>query len=99
MKTKFRISYENGEVNSFSIEDTPMDTGRTHYVGDTTNEQGQVFHEGLTVIDNGDCLRIPSTSGADDIVIDYGTAELLMAVIYHNYTTVQGVKLDKMERG
>ena len=98
MSTKFKMSYENGETNAFYIKDIQLDQGRMHQVSQVVTEEGQVISEGLTVIDNGDCLRIPATDGDDDVIIDYGTAELLLAVIYHNLTTVEGVKFDKMEK-
>lgn len=99
MKTMYKTVYENGESNEFVINDLQIEKYyRIHTVDWVINEDGEAHHEPIQVIDNGDCFRIPSTDGNDDIVLDYGTAELLMVILYHNFTTVEGVKLDKVER-
>jgi hypothetical protein len=99
MRTMYRTHYENGECNEFTIKDTQVEKYyRIHQVDSVVDEQGDLHRDEVTVIDNGDCLRVTSSDGIDDIVIDYGTAEILMTIFYHNFTTVEGVKLDKVEK-
>ena len=99
MRTMYKTVYENGESCEFTISDLQIEAhNRVHSIECTVNEDGEIHREPISVHDNGDYFRIPSTDGNDDIILDYGTAELLMVIFYHNFTTVPGVKLDKVER-
>lgn len=99
MKTMYKTLYENGEANEFTITDLQISKfNRVHSVDYVVTEEGELHKEPIQVHDNGDYFRIPTSDDLDDIILDYGTAELLMVILYHNFTTVEGVKLDKVER-